>query len=136
MRDWVFPAILAMIAWGIWGFIPKLTTKYISPMSAVIYEVLGGIIVGVFLLFLVGFRPEVQTKGICLALLTGIVGFLGALYYLMAVRHGKVSVIVTMTALYPIISIGLAWGILHESLSIKEGIGIVLAFIAIGLFAW
>jgi transporter family protein len=136
MKDWVFPAILSMLAWGIWGFIPKLTTKYISPVSAVIYEVLGGIIVGVFLLFFVGFRPEVQIKGICLALLTGIVGFLGALCYLMAVRQGKVSVIVTMTALYPIISIGLAYGILHESLSIKEGIGIVLALVAIGLFTF
>jgi transporter family protein len=85
---------------------------------------------------LVGLRPEVHPKGIALALLTGILGFLGAFCYLMALRHGKVSVIVTMTALYPVISIGLAYAILHEPLSLKEGIGIVLAFIAIGLFTF
>ena len=52
----------------------------------------------------------------------------------MAVVKSKISVIVTMTALYPIISIGLAYLILKEPVTAKEGVGIILAFVAIVLF--
>jgi len=135
MKVWLLPAFLAFVLWGIWGFIPKLTTQYISPTSAIIFEVVGGMIVGILVLFLVGFKPEIHSKGIGLAVSTGILGLLGALCYLIAVSKGKVSVVVTVTALYPIVSIGLAYVILKEPISLKEGLGIILAFIAIILFS-
>nr|HID58557.1 hypothetical protein [Desulfobacterales bacterium] len=135
MKVWLLPAFLAFVLWGIWGFIPKLTTQYISPTSAIIFEVVGGMIVGILVLFLVGFKPEIHPKGIGLAVSTGILGLLGALCYLIAVSKGKVSVVVTVTALYPIVSIGLAYVILKEPISLKEGLGIILAFIAIMLFS-
>ena len=134
MKAWLLPAILTMICWGIWGFIPKITTKYINPLSASVYEGLGSAIFGLIILFVLSFRPETHPKGVTLAFITGLLGMLGALFYLFAMLKGKVSVIVTMTALYPIITISLAYFILKEPITLKEGIGMVFAFVAIVLF--
>ncbi|MDY7034402.1 MAG: DMT family transporter, partial [Thermodesulfobacteriota bacterium] len=125
MKAWFLPAFLTLIFWGIWGFIPKLTTRYIDPMSAVVFEVAGAMLFGLFMLFFLKFHPATHPIGIGLALSTGILGMVGALFYLIAVSRGKVSVIVTVTALYPIVSIGLAHFILQEPITFKESIGII-----------
>jgi len=135
MKEWFLPAFLTFFLWGTWGFIPKLTTRYISPVSAVVFETVGVMMVGVVVLFVIGFRPDIHPKGIGFALFTGVCGILGALCYLTAISKGKVSVIVTMTALYPIFSISLAYLILKEPITVKEGVGMLFALVAIVLFA-
>ncbi|HLC71605.1 MAG TPA: EamA family transporter [Candidatus Nanoarchaeia archaeon] len=134
-KEWFVFAILALIMWGLWGFFPKLSTNYINPKSALVYEVLGSVIVGVIIFFLVGFKPEVHPKGIIFALLTGIAATLGTLFFLYAVSRGKASTTVVITALYPLITIMLALLILHEPISLKQGIGMLLALAAIILVA-
>ena len=127
MKEWVFPALGTFIFWGFWGFIPKLTTKYISPKSAIVYEVVGGFLVAIMVLYSLNFRPEMNPKGFALAITTGVFGFLGALCYLLAVSKGPVSLVVTLTALYPVLSILLAVIILNEPITLKQGVGILLA---------
>ena len=51
MKEWVLPTIGTFICWGLWSFIPKITTKYIDPKSAVIYEVVGGIFLSLVVLY-------------------------------------------------------------------------------------
>ncbi len=134
MHTWILPASVTLICWGLWGFIPKITTQYISPMSAMIYETIGALMVGGIVLVLVDFRPDVHIKGICLAIATGMIGLTGALGFLFAVKSGKVSIVAMFTSLSPLITIGLAYLILKEPLTIKEGLGILAAFTAIFLF--
>ena len=134
MKAWLLPASMTMICWGIWGFIPKITTRYINPLSASVFEGLGSAVFAIIILFSLSFKPEIHPKGISLAFITGLLGMLGALFYLFAMPRGKVSVIATMTALNPIITIALAYFILKEPITLKEGIGMVFAFIAIVLF--
>lgn len=135
MKEWIFPALGTFIFWGFWGFIPKLTTKYISPKSAIIYEVLGGSLVAIIVLYSLNFKPEMNPKGFALAITTGLFGFLGALCYLLAVSKGPVSLVVTLTALYPVLSILLAVIILNEPITLKQGVGILLALGAMLLIA-
>ena len=134
MKAWLLPASLTMICWGIWGFLPKITTRYINPLSASVYEGLGSAVFALVIFFFLGFKPEVHPKGVSLAFITGLLGMLGALFYLFAMPKGKVSVIATIAALNPVITIGLAYFILKEPVTIKEGIAMVFAFIAIVLF--
>ena len=134
MKAWLLPASMTMICWGIWGFIPKITTRYINPLSASVFEGLGSAVFAIVILFTLSFKPQIHPKGISLAFITGLLGMLGALFYLFAMPKGKVSVIATMTALNPIITIALAYLILKEPITVKEGIGMVFAFIAIVLF--
>jgi transporter family protein len=128
-------SILALVFWGIWGFLPKLATKYMAAQSIIIYEVLGGLCIGLVCFCFVGMRPETHPKGILYASLTGIVGLLGGFFYLLAVAKGKVSVVVTMTALYPIVTIGLAALLLREPITLKQGFGMALAVVSIILLA-
>ncbi len=62
MKSWIIPTFGAFLFWGLWSFIPKITTKYIDPKSAVIYEVMGGIIIAVIVLFFLNFRVDVHPK--------------------------------------------------------------------------
>ncbi len=134
MNNWMLPAIVAFVCWGIWGFIPKITTQYINPMSALIFEAVGAVIMGFAVLAFMSFQPEIHPKGIGLAILTGILGLAGALGFLFAVKSGKVSVVAMFTAMAPIVTILLAYFLLKEPITLKEGLGMVFAFAALFLF--
>lgn len=130
MKEWILPTIGALLCWGIWGFIPKITTHYISPKSAIIYEVIGAIILGIIALFHLQFQPDTHPKGIILAISTGMLGFLGAFCFLNAVSKGPVTLVSTLAALNPVVSIFLAILFLQETLTIQQGIGMAFAVLA------
>lgn len=135
MKEWILPTFGALILWGFWSFIPKITTRYIDPKSAVIWEVVGGIFLAVIVLCFVNFRIGTHPKGIALALITGVLGFVGALCFLVAVSKGPVTLVATLSALYPVVSILLAVFLLNETLTVRQGVGVVLALIAMVLVA-
>ena len=135
MNNWLAPAVTALIIYGFWGFFPKLAVTYINPLSALIYQIAGAIAVGILGLFLLGFQPETHPKGILFAVLTGIAGMLGTLFYFTAASRGKISVVVSMTALYPLITIVLAAVFLREPISLTQIFGMIFAVIAIILLS-
>ncbi|MBD2327707.1 DMT family transporter [Alkalinema sp. FACHB-956] len=130
LPSWMLPTLGAMLCWGLWGFIPKLTTQYLSPKSAILYEVLGAVLFASLLVILFQVRPQVHPIGIPLALSTGMLGFLGAFCFLNAVTSGPVTLVATISALYPIVSVLLAVTFLREPLSLRQGIGIALGLVA------
>ena len=135
MKEWLLPAFGAFVLWGFWSFIPKITTKYISPKSAIIFEVLGGIIIGIIILISLKFKPDLHPKGVLLAISTGLLGFAGAFCFLYAASKGPISLVAVISALYPIIAIVLAIFFLNETITIKQGLGIVLGLGAMILIA-
>jgi transporter family protein len=104
-------------------------------MSAMIFEAIGGILVASLAYLSGGYRLEFTRQGVFLALLTGIFGILGAWTYLQAVSTGKVSLVVSFTALYPILSILLAVLFLGETLNVRQGVGIFFALLSMLLIA-
>ena len=135
MKIWIIPVCITFVLWGIQGFVAKLTTQYINPMSALLYSIVGMFIVGIVVLYLLNFSPQFHVKGIALAVFMGTLGILGALGMLYAMRQGKVSVVTVISALYPMVSILLAFFILREPITFKEGVGIAFALVALVLFA-
>ncbi len=133
MKEWIFPTLGTFVLWGLWSFVPKITIKYISPKSAILFEVLGGIIFGIIVLISMQFKPDFHPKGALLATSTGIVGFAGALCFLYAASKGPISLVAVLSALYPIIAIVLAVFFLNETITIKQGLGIVLGIVAMAL---
>ena len=129
--DWLWPTFGSFIFWGLWGFIPKITTKYIDPKSAIFYEALGGLLLATIVLFYLNFQLDIHPKGIFLAICTGFLGFLGALCFLMAVARGPVLLVAPLSALYPIVTICLATSFLNETLTLKQGVGIGLALLSV-----
>jgi len=138
MMNWFTFAIISLVLWGFWGFFYKIATNYIDAKSIFIWSTISGLIITIIVIapfFFTGFRPEVHAKGITFAMLGGIMGTLGALLFLFSMKLGKASVVVTITALYPIITIILAFFILKETITLKQGIGILFALTAVGLLA-
>jgi len=135
VKTWIVPALTALFLWGFWGFLPKIATKYINPQSALVFQAVGSVIVGLGVLIAFQDQIQWQTAGAFWAILTGLFGMLGSLFFLQAVSRGKVTTIVTMTALYPLISIVLALIFLREPLGLKQGLGAICALAAIILFS-
>ncbi len=135
MREWVIPSLGVFVAWGFWGFLPKLTVRYLPPRDAVIYEILGGVLLAVILMVIYGPRLQTDWRGVALSAVTGLVGFVGALLYLRAVVSGPVSLVTTISALYPVLVIAMAYFFLGETINLRQGIGVVMAMTAIYLIA-
>ncbi len=135
MRAWVIPATATVIFWGLFGFIPKITTRYISPASASVYAAFAGIPVALIIMAIMRFQLDTEPKGVILASITGVLGMLGALGYLVAVSRGPVSLISPFTALYPAFTILLAMVFLGETLAVRQWVGVGMAFGAAVLIA-
>jgi len=133
---WIFPAVICFLFWGLWGFIPKfISTENVSPYAFLLCECIGSFLVGVILLVGMKFQVDIDMKTGLIAVLAGVCGMLGVLAYYMAVSKGPFGLIAVATALYPILSIGLAYAFLGSKINVQQGIGIVLALVAIGLIS-
>jgi len=129
MRGWLLNSLLAFVCFGLWGFFPKIAVKYISPRSALIYEVMGGVVIAALTWFSMSKGIEHDVRGVAPAFITGVVGYLGMFFFLHAVDLGKVSVVASLTAVYPVLTILLAAMILREQMTSVQyfGIGMALA---------
>ncbi|HYA02461.1 MAG TPA: EamA family transporter [Syntrophobacteria bacterium] len=135
MAPWLINSLVALVCFGLWGFLPKIAVRYVSPRSALVYEALGVVTVGCIVLLTVGKGISTDMKGIVPAVLTGIFGTVGFLCFLYAVNVGGVSVVATLTALYPAITILLAVIFLKESVTLTQIAGIGLAIVSVILLS-
>lgn len=73
--------------------------------------------------------------GIVYGVSAGILGGLGIIFFYFAMKEGKTSVVVAMTALYPLVTLLLSSLILKEHITLKQTLGIFFAIIAMALFS-
>lgn len=135
MQSWIPPALATFVFWGVWALLPKLAIRYIDPRSAIIYQAIGVATVAFILAASLAFKPAWDWRGASLAALTGMLGFTGAIFYLFALTRGPVGLIAVSTALYPGLTVLLAWLFLGEPVTLRQGVGLVFALIALVLFA-
>ena len=135
MKDWLMPTLGAILCWGGWAFLPKLSAQYISARSAIVYQGLGGAIVAFVIFLSLSDAIETQPQGASIAIIAGMLNFLGVLFYIKAVSKGSVAIVSTLSALYPLVVIVLGLIVLHETLTLKQAIGIGFALVAIACFA-
>jgi transporter family protein len=135
MRAWLLPTLLTLITWGLWAFLPKLAARHIDPQSSIIYQVLGGLLVGVVVLVSLKFQVQYNTPGFTLSLAIGILGFVGSFVYLVAVSRGPLSLVAPITALYPMFAILLGLIFLGETITARQAVGIGLSLVAIYLIS-
>ncbi|WP_414587552.1 EamA family transporter [Scytonema sp. PCC 10023] len=129
--NWLIYTLLSLVLYGLWGFFSKLATNYIDPKSALVYEVSGGLLVSFVLLCSNSFRLQADSRGIFYALLVGICGTVATLCFFVAINQASSSIILPLTSLYPTITILLAFLIFKEPITLRQGIGILLAIVAI-----
>lgn len=135
MRDWYFYALTTVVVWGIWGVFSKLAAAHSKPRQMLIFQSLGVIAFALLVLALEKFRIEPSLKGFSWSFAAGFFTFIGFLTFFAALEHGKASTVVTLSALYPVVTIFLSILFLHEKLTMRQVAGIVFALIASVLLA-
>ncbi|MFW3147188.1 MAG: EamA family transporter [Thermoplasmatota archaeon] len=136
LQPYLIFALISLLLYGLWGFFPKLASNAnIDARSILVFEAIGTLAIAFVVLFAIGFKPTFNGKGFVFALLAGIAGAVGSLFFLLALSRGKASVVVTMTALYPLVVIILSTIILKEPITLKQGIGILFALAAVVMFS-
>jgi transporter family protein len=132
---WFWLAAVVLISWGVVGLFQKLSTNYISAESALVW-----LVVGYFLLLPWLYPREhvlsYRMKFLLYLVLSASLNTLGAWALLAAMKAGgRASVVVPLTALYPLVVVLLAPVVLKERITRLEGVGVVCALIAVFLLS-
>jgi transporter family protein len=135
MKPWVAYAVFTVLAWGVWGFCSKLASNYTRPRQTLLFQAIGVFGFALFVLALERFRVEWSPPGFGWSFAAGFVNFVGFLAFFAAVEKGKVSTVISLSSLYPVITILLSVLFLHERVTRREGLGIVFALVAGWLLA-
>jgi bacterial/archaeal transporter family protein len=132
---WLLHAFACLAWWGLWGFLAKVGSDAASSLQLQVLFSLGMLPVALFALVKLRFRLTTKWIGATYGILNGLLTGLGLLAYYVAMRLGKASIVGPVTALFPLITIALAFVVLREKLNRIQGVGIVLAIGAVVLLS-
>ena len=124
---------MALCIWGVTVFLPKIILRDMKPLHMIVFGNFFFLLTAVFVQALYGFDLQFSVKGFSLAIISGICGSLGQIFFLRALKRGPVSYVVLVSALYPVVATLLAFVILHEPLSARQCCGVLLGLCAIVL---
>ncbi|MFQ6013225.1 MAG: EamA family transporter [Thermoplasmata archaeon] len=123
---WLVLALGATLAWGVGQIAAKRGVGHLGPRKMAALVALGE--AGVFLVASVVFGPPALggTRGLLLGLAAGVTGMLGFVAYYETIARGTISRVGTIIAAYPAITVLLALFFLGESISLIQGLGVLL----------
>jgi transporter family protein len=130
----LFLVILTILFWGLWGFFGKIATGRIGLQVLLWSELTLFPSLILYLIFTKQLLPlKFDHLGITMALSTGLAVGLGSIFYYLLLSSQPASIAVTLTALYPAVTIILALFFLKETFTLSHTVGVLLALIAIYL---
>lgn len=135
LKIWYLYAILTVVTWGLWGVFSKLASNYAKPRQALLFQTVGILAFALVVLVMENFKVEWNFAGFSWAAMGGFFAFIGFLTFFAALEKGSASTVVTLSALYPLVTILISIAFLHERLTTRQGVGITLALIASALLA-
>jgi transporter family protein len=127
--SWLVLAAVAIVSWGVVGLLQKLSSTLLHP-SALLFWVVIGLMLGSLplLAFLSHAAASLGSGILALGLCCGITNASGSWCLFRALERGAPAAIaIPFTALYPLLTIVLSLAFLHESLSLKQLLGALLA---------
>jgi transporter family protein len=135
LPPWFWFAAVVLITWGVVGLLQKLSTNCISAESALIWLVVGFLLLApVFYAGKAMFSYSPRSLAYILA--SAAFNATGAWALLAAMKSGgKASLVVPLTALYPLVVVLVAPLILRESISLLQGAGVACALAAVMLLS-
>ncbi len=135
--DWLIYALICSLLYGLWGFFGNLATKYVDYKTAFVYEAIGATLMTFLILFQTkSFSFQGDVRGILFAMLVGVCGTVASLVFFIALGKGEVANVVSVTSIYPLITIVLSAFFLKETISFPQMLAVVLAIMAVILSAY
>jgi transporter family protein len=126
---------MTVLMWGVWGVFSKFASANSKPRQVLIFQSVGVLAFALVVLMIERFKIEWSPPGFSWSFAAGFFTFIGFLTFFAALEKGKASTVVTLSALYPVVTILLSITFLHERISLREGLGIVFALVASVLLA-
>ena len=133
--SWLFFSLLVLLSWGVLGIMQKLSTNFISAEAALVWSVVGFLILQPVLYDGTAIFSY-PTTALVWAVVNGICNALGAGFLLAAMRAGgKASIVMPMAAMYPLLVVLFAPVVLHESITPLQGAGVACALVSVLLLS-
>jgi len=127
---WLGFSLMAMGLWGVWGFLSKVAAQQLPPQAVYLLAACGHVVVIGYLWAGGGLAVPWQPWGVAAALAAGVSMAFGLLFFFKALAGGAATVVVPLTALYPLVTVVLSWAVLREGLPPRHLAGIALALLA------
>jgi len=135
MKPWLFYSLMTLLCWGLWGVYSKLASNYSRPRQTLIFQAVGVVAFALLVLFIEQFQIQRTAAGFGWSFAAGFINFVGFLAFFAAVQKGKVATVISLSSLYPVVTIALSMLLLHEKITKREGLGIAFALAAGWLLA-
>lgn len=123
-------AVLAGVGFGL-IFVCLAQTSSASGLWPLVGQRLASVPTVAVLAVLLKHRTPLRGNVLRLALLCGVLDTTANAFYLISVRHGLLSLVAVITALYPVSTVVLALRLDHERLHRSQAAGLVLAAISL-----
>ena len=129
----VLLAGFTIVMWGLWGFFGKLALqKGMAPTTIFLAEVITSVACTVPILVVLlrsHSLSQCHTSWNVFGVLSGAGLALGLLCYYFALEKTQASILVPLTAIYPVVSVLLSYAVLHERPSMLQWVGVVLVIV-------
>lgn len=130
-------SLLTILMWGLWGFFGKLALeKRMPPTTVFLAETVISALIAIFLLFAIVQRQDGQSLFSTInvyGILSGVALAVGLLFYYFALEGAKATVIVPLTATYPVVAVLLAFVLLRERPRPLQWVGVILVVAGVAL---
>jgi transporter family protein len=134
--NWLGFSLVALTLWGIWGFLSKVASLKFPSGAVYLFSIAGHLVVVSYLAATGGLTIPWQPASLAAALGAGLCMAFGLLFFLKALAAGgEASLVVPLTALYPMFTVAFSWALLHEDLSLRHLAGVALALAAVWLLS-
>ncbi len=133
----VIGGIVLLILWGTYGIAAKFAVREIGLQVLLWSPVVWLALLPAYFLIFKELWPVKfdNLPGVAWALGAGLLGVSGTVVFYWLLRDAPASVVIPISALYPVVTVALAFLILHEELSPTRLAGIALAVVAIWLLS-
>jgi len=128
--SWLAFSLMALGLWGVWGFLSKVAARQLPPQAVYLLAICGHAVVLGYLWLGRGLAIPWHPWGLTAALAAGVFMAFGLLCFFQALAAGAATVVVPLTALYPLVTVILSWAVLREDLTPRRLAGIGLALLA------
>jgi drug/metabolite transporter (DMT)-like permease len=125
-------AVASGVAIGLF-FLALARTSPDAGMWPLLFARISSVVLFAALMVATGKRLSMPRPTMALAITGGILDMLANVLYLLATRYGPLTLVVTLSSLYPASTVLLARFVLHERLTRWQWVGVALSLIAIGL---
>lgn len=130
-NEWLIYALPALVIWGVTAFIPKLVLRSLHPLHMVVYS--GAFSLAIATCVVSYYGLVFEPRAALLAAATGVCYAVGQVFYLLALQRGPVVYVSMLASLYPLGTVLLAFQLLHEPLTLRQGLAVLLGLTSVVL---